>query len=98
MSEDLPILGKITVLWADVAVVEMRKHDPNPLLKFFDPETRKAAFVKISKEQVKELIKMLRDAISKIEGGEIKEVEVDAKAEEAYSLFVADRKQEEEIE
>ena len=28
---------------------------------------------------------------------EVEDVEVDAKAEEAYSLFVADRKQEEEV-
>ena len=95
MNEDLPILGKIAALWADVIVVEMRKYDPNPLLKFFDPETKKAAFVKISKEQAKELIKMLRDAIGETEREEIREVEVDGKAEEAYSLFVADRKEEE---
>ena len=93
MNEDLPILGKIAALWADVIVVEMRKYDPNPLLKFFDPETKKAAFVKISKEQAKELIKMLRNAI-----GETEREEIDAKAEEAWSLFYGDRKEEEVIE
>jgi len=96
MNEDLPILGKIAALWADVIVVEMRKYDPNPLLKFFDPETKKAAFVKISKEQAKELIKMLRNAIDETEREEIR-VEIDAKAEEAWSLFF-DRKEEEVIE
>ena len=93
MNEDLPILGKIAALWADVIVVEMRKYDPNPLLKFFDPETKKAAFVKISKEQAKELIKMLRDVT-----GETEREEIDAKAEEAWSLFYGDRKEEEVIE
>ena len=93
MNKDLPILGKIAVLWADVIVVEMRKYDPNPLLKFFDPETKKAAFVKISKEQAKELIKMLRDVT-----GETEREEIDAKAEEAWSLFYGDRKEEEVIE
>ena len=93
MCEDLPILGKIAVLWADVIVVEMREYDPNPLLKFFNCEKRKAAYVKISREQAKELIKMLRDAIGETERGEIR-VEIDAKAEEAWSLFIADRKEE----
>jgi len=27
MNKDLPILGKITALWADVIVVEMRKNE-----------------------------------------------------------------------
>jgi len=95
MNKDLPILGKIAVLWADVIVVEMREYDPNPLLKFFNCEKRKAAYVKISREQAKELIKMLRDAIGENEREEIREV--DAKAEEAWSLFF-DRKEEEVIE
>lgn len=94
MNEDLPILGRITVLLARVIDVEMRKNDPNPLLKFFNPKTKKAALVKISKEQAKELIKMLRDAVGETESEEVEDVEVDAKAEEAYSLFYADRKSE----
>ena len=79
MNEALPILGKIAVLWADVIVVENRKYDPNPILKFFDPETRKAAFIKISKEQAKKLIEMLKDAIGETEDHD--------KVEEASDLF-----------